>query len=56
MNIYVVKNKKGFLQVIYGDWLRAVEVTADGDIRLVDENDIDDVLNSRLPFEKLKRF
>ena len=56
MNIYVVKDKEGFLHVIHGNWSRARKVSADGDIRLVEYDDIDDVLYNRLPFEKLKRF
>lgn len=56
MNIYVVKDKEGFLHVIHGNWIRAREVSADGDIRLVEDNDIDDILYNRLSFDKLKRF
>lgn len=56
MNIYVVKDKKGFLHVIAGNWSRARKVSADGDIRLVEDKDIDDVIHNRLPFDKLKRF
>ena len=56
MNIYVVKDKEGYLHVIHGNWSRARKVSADGDIRLVEGKDIDDVLCGRLPFEKLKRF
>lgn len=55
MNIYVVKDNKGFLHIIHGDYLRARKVSKDGDIRLVEYGNIGDVIHHRLPFEKLKK-
>lgn len=56
MNIYVVKDDQGFLHIIHGDWLRAVEVSCDNDIRICQDNEIDDIIYNRLPFENLKKF
>lgn len=56
MNIYVVKDKEGFLHIIHGMWLRAVEISYDGDIRICQDNEIDDIICNRLPFENLKKF
>lgn len=56
MNIYVVKDKQGFLHIIHGNYIRAREVSADKDIRLVEYDKIDDVIYNRLPFDKLRKF
>lgn len=56
MNIYVVKDKEGFLHIIHGNWMRARAISVDGDIRLVEDKDIDDVIYNRLPFNELMPF
>lgn len=56
MNIYVVKDDQGFLHIIHGDWLRAVEVSCDNDIRICQDNEVDDIIYNRIPFENLKKF
>lgn len=56
MNIYVVKDKQGFLHIIHGMYMRAAEVSCDGDIRTCQYDEIDDIIYNRLPFESLKKF
>lgn len=43
MNIYVCINKLGNLQIVYGDYLKAIRV-ATSEVRLLDNHDIDDVI------------
>lgn len=56
MNIYVVKDDQGFLHIIHGNWLRAVEVSCDGDIRICQYDEINDIIYNRIPFENLKKY
>ena len=56
MNIYVVRDARGFLRVIWGSYLRAVKVSVGGDIRRCDASEVDDVVYGRLPFENLPKF
>ena len=53
MNVYVIKNQKGAIQLVYGDWVKARTKAADGVVKIVASDKVDDVIYGRLSYEDL---
>lgn len=53
MNVYVIKNKKGSIQFVYGDWVKARIKAADGVVKIVDWDKVDDVIYGDLSYDDL---
>lgn len=53
MNIYAIRNRNGSPQIIYGDWVKARTIASDGVVRLVKEDQVDDLRFGRVSLEQL---
>ena len=56
MNIYVVKNQLGNPQVIWGSWRKARQKSADGIVRTIPYEKLDDLNAGRVKLEELEIF